>query len=53
VLNPDRRIFAAHYGRKNMHGLITKLEKIRDGKINEIDLGEGWAKFLTRAPGVS
>lgn len=35
-------LIAAHYGRENMAELISRLEKIRDGKIAEIDLGTGW-----------
>jgi hypothetical protein len=49
ILNPDRRIVAAHYGRQNMPDLIGRLEKIRDGKMNEIDLDAGWKRFLTSA----
>ena len=41
-LNPDGRILAAHYGRKNMGELIDRLEKIRDGRFSEIDLGASW-----------
>ena len=41
-INPDGRILAAHYGRDNMHELIDRLEKIRDGRLSEIDLGSGW-----------
>jgi hypothetical protein len=47
VLNPDRRILAAHYGRDQMPDLISRLEKIRDGRTNEINLGDGWVKFLS------
>jgi hypothetical protein len=42
ALNPDRRIIAQHYGRNNMGQLIDRLEKIRDGRFSEIDLGSGW-----------
>jgi hypothetical protein len=41
-LNPDGRIIAAHYGRENMGELIDRLEKIRDGRFSEIDLGTSW-----------
>jgi hypothetical protein len=41
-LNPDGRIIAKHYGRENMPELIDRLEKIRDGRFNEIDLGASW-----------
>lgn len=41
-LNPDNRIFAAHFGRENMRELIDRLEKIRDGRFSEIDRGSGW-----------
>jgi hypothetical protein len=45
ALDPDKtRIFAAYYGRNNMAGLIDRLEKIRDGRISEIDLGSGWKR---------
>jgi hypothetical protein len=45
ALDPDKtRIFAAYYGRENMSGLIDRLEKIRDGRISEIDLGSGWKR---------
>jgi hypothetical protein len=49
VLNPDRRIFAAQYGRNNMPELISRLEKVRDGKISEINLGAEWSKFFSAA----
>lgn len=53
IRDPERRerrpwialkeaVLAAHYGQKNMANLISRLEKIRDGKIDEIDLGAGW-----------
>jgi Protein of unknown function (DUF3800) len=41
-LNPDGRIVAVHYGRENMPELIDRLEKIRDGRFSEIDLGSSW-----------
>jgi hypothetical protein len=41
-LNPDERIIALHYGRENMDELIDRLEKIRDGRFSEIDLGSSW-----------
>jgi hypothetical protein len=41
-LNPDERVIAMHYGRENMPDLIDRLEKIRDGRFNEIDLGSSW-----------
>jgi hypothetical protein len=41
-LNPDERIIAKHYGRENMADLIDRLEKIRDGRFSEIDLGSSW-----------
>jgi hypothetical protein len=41
-LNPDDRIIAMHYGRENMGDLIDRLEKIREGRFSEIDLGSGW-----------
>lgn len=41
-LNPDNRIFAAHFGRENMAELIDRLEKIRDGRFSEIGRGSGW-----------
>jgi hypothetical protein len=41
-LNPDERIVALHYGRDNMGELIDRLEKIRDGRFSEIDLGSSW-----------
>jgi hypothetical protein len=44
ALNPDARILAAHYGRDNMGGLIDRLEKIRDGRFSEIDLGSSWRR---------
>jgi len=50
VLNPDGRILAAQYGRNNMHELVSRLEKIRDGKINEIPLNVGWRKYLLTDP---
>jgi hypothetical protein len=51
ALDPDKtRIFAAHYGRNNMAGLIDRLEKIRDGRFSEIDLGSGW-KLAAQAAG--
>jgi hypothetical protein len=31
-----------HYGRENMPELIDRLEKIRDGRFNEIDRGASW-----------
>jgi hypothetical protein len=50
ALDPDKtRIFAAHYGKGNMDGLIDRLEKIRDGRISEIDLGEGWKRAAQAA----
>jgi len=50
VINPDRRILAAYYGRKNTPELIDRLEKIRDGRSDEIKMDVGWKKFLTSAP---
>jgi hypothetical protein len=44
AINPDKRILAAHYGRENMGELIDRLEKVRDGKISEIDPGESWRR---------
>lgn len=45
ALDPDKsRLFAAYYGRENMAGLIDRLEKIRDGRFSEIDLGTGWKR---------
>jgi Protein of unknown function (DUF3800) len=44
ALNSKGAILAAHYGRQNMGELIERLEKVRDGKINEIDLGTSWRK---------
>ena len=41
-LNPDGRVFAAHFGRENMGELIDRLEKIRDGRFDEIGRGSGW-----------
>jgi len=50
ALNPDGRIIAAHYGKENMAELIDRLEKIRTGRINEIDLGHSWNRAaLSRA----
>jgi hypothetical protein len=49
VINPDRRILAAHYGRENMPELVSRMEKIKDGKIGEIEMDTGWAKFLRSA----
>jgi len=46
ILNPDRRILAAHYGRNNMHDLIERLEKVRDGRIDEINQPGGWRGYL-------
>ena len=43
-LNPDNRIVAMHYGRENMGELIDRLEKIRDGRLTEIDFGSGWRR---------
>lgn len=41
ALDPDKtRIMAAYYGKENMADLIHRLELVRDGRINEIDLGE-------------
>jgi hypothetical protein len=44
ALNLKGAVIAAHYGRDNMPDLISRLEKIRDGKIREIDLGSGWKR---------
>jgi hypothetical protein len=50
ALDPDKsRIFAAYYGRENMAGLIDRLEKIRDGRVSEIDLGVGWKRAAQAA----
>jgi hypothetical protein len=50
ALDPDKtRIFAAYYGRDNMGGLIDRLEKIRDGRFSEIDLGSGWKRAAQAA----
>jgi hypothetical protein len=46
VLNPDRRILVGQYGKRNMPDLIRRLELIRDGRMNEISLGDGWVRFL-------
>jgi hypothetical protein len=52
ALDPDKtRIFAAYYGRDNMAGLIDRLEKIRDGRFSEIDLGVGWKRAAQSAGG--
>jgi hypothetical protein len=50
ALNPDRRILAAHYGKANMHELVSRLEKIADGRIDEIELDVGWQRYLLSAP---
>jgi len=54
ALDPDKtRIFAAHYGRENMVGLISRLEMIRDRKFDQIDRGTGWraaAQAIGRGP---
>ena len=42
ALDADGRIIAAHYGRENTQELLDRLEKIRDGKFSEIDLGSSW-----------
>jgi hypothetical protein len=47
VLNPDRRILAAHYGKANMHELVSRLEKVANGRIDEIELDVGWRRYLT------
>jgi hypothetical protein len=44
ALNPDGRVIAAHYGRENMPELVDRLEKIRDGRFNEIGLGASWCR---------
>jgi hypothetical protein len=50
ALDPDKsRLFAAYYGRENMAGLIDRLEKIRDGRFSEIDLGTGWKRAAQAA----
>ena len=50
ALDPDKsRILAAYYGRKNMAGLIDRLEKIRDGRFSELDLGTGWKRAALAA----
>jgi hypothetical protein len=49
VLNPDRRIFHAHYGRDNMAELVRRLELLRDGRADEIGHGLEWAKFFLDA----
>ena len=50
VLNPDGRILAAQYGKDNMPDLIDRLEKIRDGRFDEIDFGSGWKVSLGARP---
>jgi hypothetical protein len=41
ALDPDKtRVMAAYYGKENMADLIGRLEKIKAGRISEIDLGE-------------
>jgi hypothetical protein len=50
ALDPDKtRIFAAYYGRENMADLISRLELIRDGRFNEIDLGVEWRRAAQSA----
>jgi len=50
ALDPDKtRIFAAYYGRDNMADLISRLELIRDGRFDEIDLGSGWKRAAQAA----
>jgi hypothetical protein len=49
ALNPDRRIFAAHYGRNNMQELVRRLELLRDGRADEIGHGVEWSKFFLDA----
>ena len=34
----DRRILAAHYGKANMHELVSRLEKVANDRIDEIEL---------------
>ena len=45
VLNPRPQDLAAHYGKANMHELVSRLEK-----VDEIELGVGWRRYLTSAP---
>jgi hypothetical protein len=46
ALTSKRALIALHYGRNNMSDLISRLEKIRDGRFSEIDLGEGWLRAI-------
>ena len=47
ILTADDQIYAAHYGRENMPDLISRLDKIKQGKIGEVVLNSRWKKFLT------
>jgi hypothetical protein len=50
ALDPDKtRIFAAYYGRDNMIDLTERLELIRDGRFDDIDLGSGWKRAAQAA----
>jgi hypothetical protein len=51
-LNANGRISAAQYGRNNMGELIDRLEKVRDGRFSEIDLGSGWNRSHFRFDGI-
>jgi Protein of unknown function (DUF3800) len=49
ILNPDKRILAAHYGKHNMPTLIGNLERIKAGApVNISD--QNWRTFLRSAP---
>jgi|GEM_PF-1023925 len=46
ALAPSKKLIVLHYGRSNMAEMVSRLEKIRDGRIDEINLGVGWTNFL-------
>jgi hypothetical protein len=43
ILRAGNAVTVGYYGRDNMHLLVDGLNKIKEGRINEIDLfGDGW-----------
>lgn len=50
VLNPDKRILAAHYGRDNVANLIANLRRIKNGLPVEHDQKMNWLKVLMSRP---
>jgi len=45
------RLVGGYYNRKNMPKMIDQLQKLRDGRISELDQGSGWKRVIVAKDG--